>query len=382
VTPHQDMCGHTNRSGNNIFVAKLSPANGSTVWARTWGGTAGGEAYSLAVDKFDNVYVEGDWSTGVNPVNFNPIITGTADWHHNQGAYDAFLSKFDLNGNLIWAKTWGGEGYDDGPGVATDSVGNVYVAGMYASKVITYNPANNYQAVPLPPANDSGAQVDVFLVKFNPAGVYQWVRAWGGQGTDEASGPISVDSADNVYIGGRFGCATCTFSPPVSATPHTNGKVDAFVVKYDSAGNFKWVQTWGGAGDDMSSALVNDQANNVYVSGVYSATVNFNPNGTAAWRTSNGLWDASLSMFDTNGNLQNALTWGGSGDDFTNGTVISGTNVLYLTGNFVGTNVNFNPGSGTELHTSHSGADAYVSKFLIPPVSSTPFTLYLPIILK
>ena len=380
VTPHQDMCGLTGRSGNNIFVAELSPSDGTTIWARTWGGTTGGESYSLTVDKSDNVYVEGDWSTWplTVPVNFNPITTTAADPHYNQGAYDAFLSKFDTNGNFIWAKTWGGEGYDDGPGVATDSLGNVYVAGMYASKVITYNPANDYQAVPLPPANDSGALVDVFLVKFDSAGNSRWVRTWGGQGTDEASGPIAVDSADNIYIGGRFGCTTCTFKPPVSANPHSNGAADAFVAKYNSTGDFKWIQTWGGLGDDGASGLAADQSNNVYVSGIYSSTVNFDPNGAGYMRTSNGLWDAFLSKYDTNGNYQGAQTWGGSGDDIAGAMVISGTNVLYVTGYFSAPGINFNPGNGAaEYHASNGGADAYFSKFFLLPLS-----IYLPIIIR
>ncbi|MFZ5821521.1 MAG: S-layer homology domain-containing protein [Chloroflexota bacterium] len=367
VTPHQDMCGVTGRSGNNIFVARLSPDNGTTIWARTWGGTAGSESYSLVVDKSNNIYVQGDWSTGVggNPVNFNPVTTGVPDLHYNQGAFDSFLSKFDMNGNLIWAKTWGGEGYDDGPGVALDSKGNVYVAGMYASKTIIYNPANNYQAVPLPPANDSGGLTDVFLVKFDPNGTSLWVRTWGGPGTVDAGGPITVDSADNVYIGGRFGCSPCAFNPPVSATPRSNGAADAFVAKYDSDGNFKWIQTWGDAGEDMSSGLVTDAANNIHVSGIYAGTVNFNPNGAAAWHTSNGAWDASLSEFDTNGNYRNAWVWGGSGNDIAAGMVMLETNVMYLVGNFTGTNVNFNPNGGADFHSSHGGSDGYLSMFYV-----------------
>ena len=343
---------------------------------RTWGGTAGSESYSLVVDKFDNVYVQGDWSTGANPVNFNPIITDTPDLHYNQGAYDAFLSKFDTSGNFLWAKTWGGEGYDDGPGVTTDSSGNVYVAGMYASKTITYNPANDYQAVPLPPANDSGAKVDVFLVKFDAAGNSLRVRTWGGQGTDEAAQVVTVDSADNVYVGGRFGCTTCTFNPPVTATVHTNGltgTADAFVSKYDSAGNFQWIQTWGGVGDDMVDGLVADKLNNLYVSGIYSATVNFDPNSTGYTRTTSGLWDPFLSKYDTNGNYQWAQTWGGPGNDIGGNLATDGGQNIYMVGEFSAM-VDFDPGNGVDKHVSQGQSDAFLSKFLAPPATPIEIT--------
>lgn len=111
---------------NNIFVAKFS-SNGTTQWVRAWGGTTGGEAYSVAVDQVrEYVYVQGDWSSNASvnggQVDFNP--GGANGLRSNHGFYDAFLSKYDLNGNFQWANTWGGHGYDDGPGVALDSLGN------------------------------------------------------------------------------------------------------------------------------------------------------------------------------------------------------------------------------------------------------------------
>ncbi len=364
---------------NNVFAAKFN-SNGTTQWVKTWGANSGGEAYSVAVDPAGYVYVQGDWSGA--SCDFDQY--GAHDVHLNHGHFDAFLVKLSTsNGAFQWAKTWGGEGYDDGPGVAVDSLGYVYVAGMYASKTINFDPAGNHPDGDKHPAHDSGSLVDVFLSKFDSAGNFLWVRTWGGQGTDDAGQMVTIDHADNIYVGGRYGCVTCEFNPATTAHPHANGDLDAFVSKYDSAGNLLWMKTWGGASADASAGLVVDQQNNLHVTGVYSATVNFDADGAGDTRTSNGLWDCSITTFDPNGNFQGAQTWGGSGQDGIWNATIDGNNQLYIAGYFsVPGNVDFDPGTGTNYRASQGGMDAYLSKFVISLAPSTPSTLYLPFIIR
>lgn len=358
---------------NNIFVAKLA-ADGTTQWVRSWGGTTGGEGYSVAVDKARGyVYVEGDWSTSptTGTVDFNPAGP-THDPHANHGFYDAFLSKFDLNGNFQWAKTWGGEGYDDGPGVAVDeATGNVYVGGMYGSQNINFDPAGGSEGLGHPATNTGDPMgplvyVDVFLSKFNANGDFQWVRTWGGlngagKGTVNAGQLGAVDGAGNVYIIGRFGCANCNFNagPTGNPDPHSShGDLDAFVSKYDANGNFLWARTWGGPAWDASSGLAVDEAHNVYVGGMISATVDLGGGPV----TSQGLMDASLSKFAADGAFQWAMTWGGPGSDTNWGLTLDGMGNAYAFGSFQNT-VDFNPGSGVANHPASGVQDAYLSKF-------------------
>ncbi|RPJ44271.1 MAG: hypothetical protein EHM21_10415, partial [Chloroflexi bacterium] len=124
---------------NNIYVMKFAP-DGSFQWVKTWGPSDGGaEAYSLAVDSSNNVYAVGDFSGA--QADFNPW-NAPHDVHinHARGWFDSWLVKFSSGGDFQWAKTWGGEGYDDGPAVTLDKAGNIYVAGMYASKIIDFDP--------------------------------------------------------------------------------------------------------------------------------------------------------------------------------------------------------------------------------------------------
>ena len=264
--------------------------------------------------------------------------------------FDAFLSKFDSSGNFLWAKTWGGEGYDDGPGVAVDSLGNVYVGGMYASTdpTLNFDPAGGSGAHGHP-AHDSGIVVDVFLSKFASDGTFQWVRTWGGQGTDEVGQTVAVDRSNNVYVAGRFGCVPCDFNPWGIADLHSShGNLDAFVSKFDSNGNFQWAKTWGGLAGTQLAGLATDGSNNVYATGIFANTVDF---GSGSGVSSHGLWDAFLSKFDSYGNFQGAETWGGPGDDGGNKLARDAAGNVYVAGWFRGT-VDFDPGSGVDNHTA------------------------------
>jgi hypothetical protein len=378
---------------NNIFVAKFA-ADGTTQWVRTWGGTTGGEGYSVAVDKVNGyVYVEGDWSTSPNTgtVDFNPAGP-THDPHANHGFYDAFLSKYDLDGNFKWAKTWGGEGYDDGPGVAVDeATGNVYVGGMYGSQNINFDPAGGSGGLGHPATNTGDPMgpliyVDVFLSKFDANGNFQWVRTWGGldgggKGTVNAGELGAVDGAGNVYIVGRFGCANCNFNagPTAQTNPDihsSHGDLDAFVGKYDANGNFLWARTWGGIDPDGAGGVAVDGENNVLVSGLISATVDLGGGPV----TSQGLWDISLTKFAADSTFQWAQTWGGLGSDVSWGLTVDGAGDAYAFGSFQNT-VDFDPGGGMDNHTASGVKDAYLSKFMDTPPSLNK-RLDLPLVMR
>jgi hypothetical protein len=372
---------HSSNAGgmNNIFLSKFAP-DGTFQWVKTWGPSDGGaESYSLAIDGSNHVYVVGDFSG--TSCDFNPW--GLHDVHTNHPPdpsspygrlFDAYLSKFDSSGNFIWAKTWGGEGYDDGPGVAVDSSGNVYVGGMYASKTINFDPAGGNGGLGHP-ANDSGIVVDVFLSKFDSVGTFQWVRTWGGQGVDDAGEVVTVDNSNKVYVGGRFGCTNCDFNPLGTPNIHSsNGDLDAFVSKYDATGNFQWARTWGGTGWDAAGGLITDSANNVYATGVFSNTVDF---GSGSGVLSHGLFDAFLIKFTYSGAFVGAQAWGGTGSDGANRAGRDTAGNLYVVGWFQNT-VDFDPGSGVDNHTSIGTPDAFLVKYGAIPDKLT----FLPLVIR
>ncbi len=385
--PGPGSATHTSNANsmNNIYLSKFSP-DGTFQWVRAWGPSdAGGESYSVAYDPAGFIYVAGDFS-GVAPVNFNPWDSQHPDMHTNHPPipangplyFDSFLSKFDLNGNYVWAKTWGGEGYDDGPGVAVDGFGNVYVSGMYAStQTINFDPAGGPGGLGHP-ANDSGRVVDVFLSKFNSDGIFQWVKTWGGPGVDDAGGTILVDGANNLYVAGRFGCTNCDFDPgPLENRHSSNGDLDVFVSKFDPAGNFLWARTWGGSDWDAPGNIALDGLNGIYITGFFVPPVNFNPNRV---ETAPGypLRDIFLEKISTDGVYQWSKTWGSDQEEGGYGLASDGEGNLFIVGAFSNT-VDFNPDLGTDNHTSNGAKDAFLTKFTPLPL---PYAIYLPMTRK
>jgi hypothetical protein len=362
---------------NNIFLAKFS-ADGTPQWLKGWGGVTGGEAYSLALDAARGfVYVQGDWSTSpsTGSVDFNP--GGANGLRQNHGFYDAFLSKFDLNGNFQWVRTWGGSQYDDGPGVAVDDAGDIYVGGMYGSQDINFDPAGGSAGLGHPASDNSSMLMDVFLVKFDGSGNFQWVRTWGGAGTEESGALVAADHAGHVYIIGRFACTGCNFNVgaggaiPPGDLHSTMGDFDVFLSSFDTSGNFRWAATWGGAQIDMADAIAVDGDSQVYVGALVNGT---RESLTGRIVTS----DAFLAKVSPGGQRVWSKTWGGSGADSPWSLAVDAAKNVFAVGSFQGT-VDFDPGSGVENHTAAGASDAFLSKFKTTLVA-LPLSRFLPVI--
>ncbi len=305
-------------------------------WARTWGETEVGasQSYGVATDDSGNVYVTGLF---YGTVDFNPV---GGDPHTSNGQDDFFLSKYDSSGNFEWAQTLGTTGSEACYGVAVDGSGNVYVTGRFN------DPSNwNY---------------DVFLSKFDSSGNFDWVRTWGGSSYDQGRG-VAADDSGNVYVTGNF-WGTVDFNPD-GGDPHTsNGMGDVFLSKFDSLGNFGWAWTWGKGYDDYGYGVAADGSGNVYVTGYFRSTVDFDPDpGSEDPHTTNGNNDVFLSKFDSSGNFDWARTWGGLGSDMGYGVATDGSGNVYTTG-YIRSTVDFDPDGG-DPHTSNGYYDVFLSKF-------------------
>jgi len=184
-----------------------------------------------------------------------------------------------------WNQTWGGVDFDFGWGIALDSARNIYVTGTTMS----------YGA---------GAE-DLFLVKFDSSGGYQWNRTWGEIDTDIGS-EVAVDSLDNVYIVG-------------STENFGSGNFDIVLVKYDNLGVQQWNLTWGGTGFETGRALMIDSLDNVYIVG---DTDSFGA----------GEDDLVLIKFNSSGGYQWYRTWGGSDKEVGNEITMDSLGNIYVTG--------------------------------------------------
>ena len=196
------------------------------------------------------------------------------------------------------------------------------------------------------------------------AQTYEWAKTFGGADSDYGYS-LAVDASGNIYTTGYFK-GTVDFDPGTGTDNHTsNGGTDIFVQKADANGNFLWARTFGGSDYDKSYSIAVDANGNVFVTGEFGGTVDFDPGNGTDNHTSNGALDIFVQKMDANGNFQWAKTFGGSSynPDVGNSIAVDANGNVYVTGWFGdGSTVDFDPGNGTDNHTSNGGADIFVEK--------------------
>ena len=339
---------HSSNGGDDIFLSKFD-SSGSFIWAKTWGGSGTVDVGDgVAVDGSGNVYVCGRFSL---TVDFDP--SGGQDNHSSNGGYDVYLSKFDSSGNFLWAKTWGGISTDIGYGVAVGG-SDVYVIGAF-NYTVDFDPSTTGQE-----NHSSNGSYDVYLSKFDSTGNFLWARTFGGSSSDYGY-TVTADGSGNLYLTGAFS-GTADFDPSGGLDNHSsNGGLDVFLSKLDSSGNFLWAKTWGWTDADRGYVVAAD-GSDVYVTGYFSLTVDFDPSGGLDNHSTNGGYDVFLSKFDSSGSFIWAKTWGWTGADIGYAVAPDGSGNLYVAGHFYDI-VDFDPSGGQDNHTSNGFDDVFLSKF-------------------
>jgi len=205
-------------------------------------------------------------------------------------------------------------------------------------------------------------------------GDFVWAKKMGGPGDDYGLG-IAVDAAGNVYTTGWFQ-GTADFDPgPATFNLTSAGQSDIFVSKLDRAGNLVWAKQMGGTDWDAGFGIAVDAAGNVYTTGVFSGTVDFDSGPDTFNLTSAGQSDIFVSKLDSAGSFVWAKQMGGTSYDVGRGIAVDAAGNVYTMGDF-GDTVDFDPGPGVFTLTSAGSYDIFVSKL------SAPYRLYLPIIVK
>jgi uncharacterized delta-60 repeat protein len=235
---------------DDIFLIKTD-ANGNVSWAKTYGGTDYDRAYSVQQTS-DGGY----------------IVAGYTD-SFGAGGWDIFLIKTDASGNISWAKTYGGTYSDRAYSVQQTSDGGYIVAGGTRSF--------------------GAGGWDIFLIKTDANGNISWAKTYGGTYDDYA---YSVQqTSDGGYIVAGY---TISFGA---------GNSDVFLIKTDANGNIIWAKTYGGIYTD-SATSVQQTSDGGYIAAGY----------TESFGAGNG--DFFLIKTDANGNISWAKTYGGTYDDY------------------------------------------------------------------
>lgn len=189
--------------------------------------------------------------------------------------------------------------------------------------------------------------------------VFTWANSVGGLYPDQGKA-MFVDDSGYVYHAGEFRL-TADLDPGTNTLNYTsNGDDDIFIQKLDNNGNLIWVKRIGGTGQDLCESIVVDDSLNIYITGSFRGTVDFDPNSGNFNVTSNGSDDIFILKLNSAGNFVWMRQIGGSGLDFAT-FCYSETGILYLTG-FFRSVVDFDPGIGTYNLTSLGNKDVFALK--------------------
>ncbi len=279
----------------DAFLVKFD-SNGNRIWATYYGGSGTDEGISITVDLAGNVYLVGTTNslTGISSEGFQNNIAGNKD---------AFLVKFDRNGNRLWATYYGGPSNDTGLALELDNIGNIYLGGRTSSSAgIAYN---GYQ-------NNHGGNQDAYLVKFDSSGTRIWATYFGNMGTEDGVYSLGIDPFNNIYIAGKAnsitGIANGGFQDTIGG-----GEYDAFLTKFDPTGALLWSTYYGGTGTDAGYSVVTDPYGAVYLAGHSNSTGGIAYNGYL--NTSQGGYDNFIVKFSASGNRLWGTYFGGTGNE-------------------------------------------------------------------
>ena len=302
----------TSAGAQDIFTAKYDN-NGTLQWVKRAGGTGTDISNGIAVDNSGNVVISGEIK---NTADFGSIAL-TAQ------ASDAFICKYDANGNVLWAKNGAGADNSRGLDVAVDPAGNIYGVGQFSND-ITFDVLQSNNILNA-----------IYLVKLNASGSEQWFRKIGGAASNIAYS-IDVDASSNVYMTGDFTGNMVFF--PNTGSPLTNTYPNRiFIAKYNTGGNLQWSKAAGSASEVSAKKIVLGPSGELYIGGWFKCTMSeYSGAYGAGTFNSVGFKDGFVARYDQSaGSFTWARNMGGRKDDYVTGVAPGTGNMPYVSSVFV-----------------------------------------------
>ena len=339
-SPSSLTVGTATLTNNGYFDAWLAQysSSGTLKWALSFGGSTGNESGTgLAIDASNNIYVCGTFTSTTMPIGTTTLTSA--------GGVDIFLAKFDVNGNFLWANSYGNTGNEYATGLSADASGNVLMTGYYGTGT-----SLTLGATTLTNAGNN----DLFVCQVNSSGTVVWATKFGGTGNDYATG-VKVDNSNNVLVTGYFSSASMIVS---TNTLSTSGSYDCFIAKLSNAGVATWGLKFGGTSTDYSWGVTIDASNNIFVSGqFYSSTVavgttTLTNTGTTSYA------DVFVCEYNSSGTAQWAKSLGGTSNEYAYGITTDASGNVYVPLAYTSSTITVGP--TTYTNGSYSGSTDYL----------------------
>ena len=319
---------------------------------------------SVVADKFGNVYSTGYY---YGTIDLDPGL-GVSSFTTGSGQ-SFFVTKMDVNGNLIWAKNFTGPVNVWSQSIGLDSLGNVVTMGFFESNILN----NPIDFDPGPGVQNLSAlgSTDAFVLKLDPNGNFIWVRQVGGVSASVNPKSMDIDKHGNVHVVGWF-LGTVDFNPGVavntiSSSGSGSADEDGFIFKLDTYGNYIWAGAFISSMDVSPNDIKVDNNGNMLLVGQAKGSVDFDagPSSNTVWLGAggSGINNGFICKLDALGNLiwVKISTNSIGGEVFYNSIVSDSNGDCYITGEFYNT-YDFDPGPGTFYLSSTPGYYSYLLK--------------------
>jgi hypothetical protein len=295
---------------SDIFLLKMD-GSGQFIWAQSLGGTGSIGLFDFAVGNSGTVYITGFFqgSPDMDPgsgqfllTSFNPVFytakydtDGSFLWAFQAGNYGSYLvsditvdesenlywsyqvnnhvelQKRTPDGTLSWTKVLNSNSAIIVNSIATDDFGHILLAGIFRN-FTDFDPGPGVVDYYGSLTNNTG-----FVEQLDTNGIFLWVKPlFTNISTDYYD--ITADLSGNVLLTGEYR-SNCDFDLGPAINLHTPSDIssNAFVQKLDSSGNFKWVKTIDGTQHQSGRRIVADAFGNVYITGLFQLTADFDP---------------------------------------------------------------------------------------------------------
>jgi Beta-propeller repeat len=284
--------GGPNQGNRDIWFAKYDP-KGNEIWRQQIGSDNFDFPFGIAVDGKGNVYLSGSTQGNLGTLSGDVLS-------------DAWVAKFDQNGDSVWLRQFGNTGYfaHNAYSIDVDKKGNIDISGVSVKFT--------------PEGSSLPNTADTWVARYDTDGNQKWFKQFGTPNDDTAfdeSYAISLDKKGNAYTAG--------FTTGAIGSNAYGGLYDAWIAKHDVNGNKIWAKNIGSADYDWAWGVDTDKKGNVYVTGWTLGNLG---------GTNLGSFDAWLAMFDKNGNQKWIQQFGTSGDDQAFGVKVDSDDNIYVTG--------------------------------------------------
>lgn len=342
-----------NSIGNgDVFVLKLS-ANGDLIWLKRIGGFSHDLVRSIDLDLSGNLIIGGNFR---NTADFDPSLS-VFNLSSTGISYDGYILKLDTNGDFVWVKQIVSTGSSILNNIKIGPNNSIHAAGSFMDSVDL----------------DPGSSVDMYIsdltthngyvVKLDSLGNYEWGKHLKCIGEAEVKFyDIAIDLDGSVVTTGHYS-GSVDFDPGIGTLVYTdNGSLDGFIHKMDLNGDLLWVKTFGGAFSDRGASVEIGEDGDVFTSGTFSLTVDFDFGLDTVELTSGLGEDIFILKLNGLGEFEWVNQLEGGGAETVGDIHRQENGNLYLVGEFYNT-LDFDPSLDLSELTSTVNSNIFIEKF-------------------